>query len=590
MPTNLTGSVDWLSELFSAHSASPLALTQIILVAVFLAIGYSLRWKLVGLLRAAMLPLVSLVFGPSLLSSGSLAPQVVEGVLKLRSDGVPYVDVITSKGKLHVVVSSETYLALNKIQSKSLESGLNHVDEMYLRGSILHESKIPKGIGSIRVGSDETGWTVLAMYSRVKNGSETYLLTAGHAWAAASLATNAYLDHQGKMVEIDFQKWAIEAYSHSEHLDFALVRVPNTVWSRLNVPALAVANPTPRGLITLHGYGELGQPCMSNGRVRSRVVRMFYHHNASTLPSWSGTPVLEKGKVVGIHVKASPMDGSNIAAYFQKVCLVKDESWSSVSDVSEREWTDDDDGTDIDDMTGAVVYYPGRRQKRRLKMRAHEFQSQYLNMTERELDPETLEFLARGVDDLWSSNSNRIVWADEDAGTKPSGNGLRSPEDFPRAPLRGGANDFPISDGLKASEAIAGRQMRASTPAVAVSATVVEEQLSSKVPAEPRSRSALKRSRRKQRKSGEQSPRSSDGSGLSGAQTPNSDLSCSKTDEGPSQKDLMEFMRAVKEQLMSIHEQVSREDSPTKSGKTGSKKTRKVKPSISESKDSTNAQ
>lgn len=138
---------------------------------------------------------------------------------------------------------------------------------------------------------------VIGVGSRVRIEGETYLLTAAHVLASHR---DGRIELGKGLLRLPFARdWKMVSYSRIMDLDYALVRVPPTVWSLLQVGCIDMGRAT-AGLVTIYGYGIDGEVYNSTGILeKSKEFRL--KHYASTEPGYSGSPLIYNGKVVGVH-------------------------------------------------------------------------------------------------------------------------------------------------------------------------------------------------------------------------------------------------------------------------------------------------
>lgn len=489
---------------------------------------------------------VSWFRGPSIREVADIAPQKVEGKMLITPNGEPYVSVLISGREVHVMLPVEGYLSLKKlgdIPRGSLESARSFGrDEMLIPESPIETCKtLPPGVGSIRIGNK-----VIAMFSRVQVGRQDFLLTAGHAWQAALRMPRAMIEHNGKGCEID-PKWPIMAYSPSKHLDFALVHVPNGIWSGLGVRGLTMGYAGPGALVTVYGYNEMGEMAVSDGRM-SGVKRLFFYHTASTRESWSGSPVISAGKVVGIHVKSAPMAGKNVAVYCQPFVLATDETGLPRSRVRQVAYENFDE---TDWYEYGEVYYPARSRVVGVALRDNEYA--IYQRRDEEVESEDLAFL----DDPPFSMDLRTsrAWYDEDAlGARTSGEVTPRSAVFQRGlePKGEGPLRLPIFDDFMGLEVTLGPK-ELSTPVrlEKQSRSVGEEQSSSDSSVKSGSPNTLRK--RRKRTTSQQSQKSEGGGGQSEVETPSSSHSSTRTDDIAALQSQVTLLTQQLESFLSTH-------------------------------------
>lgn len=151
------------------------------------------------------------------------------------------------------------------------------------------QDKLPTGVVSLLVNGEPVG-----MGSRIVLGNKSYLLTAKHLQQA--------LVGEQTYICSNTRSWRINkcGFWASQDLDLLLVDIPETVWSLLGVKSLSIGEAVPGDTIQLTGYSN-GTLAFSVGSLLRAGNMFLLKHTSSTLPSWSGTPVIAKGKVVAVH-------------------------------------------------------------------------------------------------------------------------------------------------------------------------------------------------------------------------------------------------------------------------------------------------
>jgi len=114
----------------------------------------------------------------------------------------------------------------------------------------------------------------------------------------------------------DFHSYGWQVRRPGPESDLLFIELPRQAWSKLGVPALSVGMgdmAVATKVIHLDGAGVAYQ---SHGPIAARVFNEKHtfgiHYGSSTTPGWSGAPVFQRGKVVGIHVAGDHSVGKNI--------------------------------------------------------------------------------------------------------------------------------------------------------------------------------------------------------------------------------------------------------------------------------------
>jgi hypothetical protein len=171
--------------------------------------------------------------------------------------------------------------------------------ESLLATSVIEASdKAPAFIGEFYVGNK-----IVGMFSRIMYQGKHAILTACHVLEMHNLS-GLYMGYKEGKLPFE-NNWKLLAYSSPQHLDFAIVEVPAGYFSQLGMKLGQINTKFGQRIgVALYGYKD-DQISMSIGTAAPLSVwRLKY--GASTMPSWSGTPILDsRHKIIGIHTEAS---------------------------------------------------------------------------------------------------------------------------------------------------------------------------------------------------------------------------------------------------------------------------------------------
>lgn len=141
------------------------------------------------------------------------------------------------------------------------------------------------------------------MGCRAKIGNSVVLLTAYHLVKSTDelyIAKYSKSDGIGRRVRIEGE-WEVDFYSHDSEVDVVGVKVPNNVWSSLGVGVINAQTPsTGRKACMLFG-AESSKAVKSSSGIGFFKSGFTGTHGATTAKSWSGSPVVSKGCVIGVH-------------------------------------------------------------------------------------------------------------------------------------------------------------------------------------------------------------------------------------------------------------------------------------------------
>jgi len=231
------------------------------------------------------------------LAPQQLSPRSVRIVSTDDQSGLA-LEVVVNGAPVRVSLSPTNAVALI---STSLPQNQSRGKEMAIPGKVPTAiSKLPAGLVSLRVGN-----VVVGMGCRISFISKTYLLTAAHV-LKESRKYVVLLEADGKTHPLK-EDWPLALWARSDQLDLAMVEVPPAVWSVLGVKALtigAVSTHTVRAA-KVYGFSQTGTPQFDFGDVVADKRQLFQlTHTAWTQKSYSGTPLIVDGKVIGVHTGA----------------------------------------------------------------------------------------------------------------------------------------------------------------------------------------------------------------------------------------------------------------------------------------------
>lgn len=196
---------------------------------------------------------------------------------------------IYSNGQaIPLLPTAPTFNAVSSKESPVYNSSIEIVD------------KLPKFVGQFFVGN-----RVVGHFSRINRGGKSCLLTAAHILSAHHLS-DLRIGCNGKTLPFNF-KWKVVAYSPCNALDLIMFEVPTANFSALGL-ALGVLEKNVGMRIGVCLYGEYdGNIGLSLGNAVYADKAFRIKYGASTIPSWSGTPILtSRGRIIGVHT-----DGGN---------------------------------------------------------------------------------------------------------------------------------------------------------------------------------------------------------------------------------------------------------------------------------------
>nr|UQB76116.1 RNA-dependent RNA polymerase [Flumine sobemo-like virus 4] len=146
------------------------------------------------------------------------------------------------------------------------------------------------------------------MGSRVRMRGKDVLLTSYHVVKSSpSLYIAKYSKNEGagKRINID-PTWSIDFFCADSDVDMIAVNVPARVWSSLGVGVVEAKCPT-QARKPVIVYGAANSSAVKSSLGMGQVTGAFTGvHTATTVRSWSGSPVVSGGQVIGVHRGAHP--------------------------------------------------------------------------------------------------------------------------------------------------------------------------------------------------------------------------------------------------------------------------------------------
>jgi hypothetical protein len=138
----------------------------------------------------------------------------------------------------------------------------------------------------------------------------TVMFTASHVMAQLRRCATPFMVVGQKAYPFD-RKWAVYAYSSPKRLDLTGLEVPEEVWAALGVKAASASSDCPEiGNVSLFGW-DAGVMSSSTGPSKSSTDLLGLDYWASSIEGWSGTPLVQQGKVVGVHRGYRLTDAAN---------------------------------------------------------------------------------------------------------------------------------------------------------------------------------------------------------------------------------------------------------------------------------------
>nr|WBT97301.1 ORF2a [Subterranean clover mottle virus] len=200
------------------------------------------------------------------------------------------------------------------------------------------------GYSSVLPGTEPTSLVMLkakdlavGFGARVRfNGCSDYLLTAYHVIKPHEKLN---LCKGGYMVEdVDL---AVTCGSDHDAVDFALIKVPPAVWSKLKVGVGKLEPMTKKTHITVYGGSDSTRLLSSSGPAYKGKAGYAIIHEASTTKGWSGTPLYSGNTIVGVHTGSGQVGYSNRAVNVKLLLTAVSKFETIFSEISYGELDED---------------------------------------------------------------------------------------------------------------------------------------------------------------------------------------------------------------------------------------------------------
>lgn len=144
--------------------------------------------------------------------------------------------------------------------------------------------------------------------ARVKTPrGEDLLLTACHVWDLEP----THMAKRGNSIPL--KRSRLVHSSRSELLDYAMVELPNSYWTSMGIKAAHVKRCGAKTAVRLFGGSSSQDLFSTGGSTEYGLTPLELCHSATTFPGWSGTPLYNKGNVVGLHIGSQAAQGRNRA-------------------------------------------------------------------------------------------------------------------------------------------------------------------------------------------------------------------------------------------------------------------------------------
>jgi hypothetical protein len=218
-------------------------------------------------------------------------------------DGVPCLT--ASVGDTDVNVRLPGYITLDYLANRSHiihGQGKESLNPSWPR---IRVSKPGNGVVSVLFEGQHVGSAGV-----ITHGGNFYLISAAHVFDGLD---GKFELHLGKIaVTFDPHKLQEQMYSSSGDMDFVVWRLSQAYVTKLGVRPLRMSDRVKSQAISVYGTDALGQWCVSSSVARLSRSRLFQiEHGASTEPSYSGSPLIQDGKMVGVHQGTTETPGKN---------------------------------------------------------------------------------------------------------------------------------------------------------------------------------------------------------------------------------------------------------------------------------------
>jgi hypothetical protein len=219
-----------------------------------------------------------------------------------------------------------------------------------------YDAKLPGFVAAITIDN-----MVVGMCSRIKFKGQPALLTAYHVLETHS-SEKLYIAKGDNKYPID-PNWDMMTYSVSTSLDYCIISVPEKVFSMLGMKeGKLVGNIPLKMAVTLHGYDQFVEKRSSGVMTRHEEGRFRVKYEASSLPSWSGTPILGRnGTICGIHTMGGQTTNYGTVLPFLAATRLESATWGEM--YTEGYEDDQDKENDYYDQEDAHLSKEDRKAK-----------------------------------------------------------------------------------------------------------------------------------------------------------------------------------------------------------------------------------
>lgn len=231
-------------------------------------------------------------------SEGTLAD-----VIAVRLDPAKglVMDVLSGSDVIPVLVNPQYWNLLPSVALSRCD-GL----EAAVLGSVV--TNVKPGSEPASLVAISNGTEIVGMGSRVTYLGRSYLLTANHVWNGNF--EKRFLAKGDLQAEIPSNA-PISYGCLDPRVDFALVAIPENIWSRLQVKSSPLSMMAKQSMVTIYGGKDTKHLLCSSGRANKGEYSHDIVHGCTSTNGWSGTPLYFKGAVVGIHCGSKKLGFEN---------------------------------------------------------------------------------------------------------------------------------------------------------------------------------------------------------------------------------------------------------------------------------------
>lgn len=250
-----------------------------------------------------------------------LVPFILETSVKsdLHSDenGVYVKDSINNR-KIYINTAPPTVLDMFKLSglpsAPAIQHESNFKESLLPLSEIYYLDKVPPFVGTFNVGNASHS-TVIGMFSRILYKNKHCILTAAHVLESGKGLDLELCNKDIRIKANSIPDVSIEAYSAPDQLDFAILSVPEVLFSKLQLKIGKITSRITAGTpVKILSYRNSEQKFgFSSGAITGYLKPYHVAYKVSTLRGSSGSPILNiKNEIMGVHIETDLENQVNV--------------------------------------------------------------------------------------------------------------------------------------------------------------------------------------------------------------------------------------------------------------------------------------